>query len=183
VDPILWTLAVAAFLAVVGWVLAPLRETLAHRLEPLRDGPGAERRALRERKAALLGALRDLDFDYETGKLSADDYRSLRESATARAVEVLKRLETMDAEWQRVQQEVDAELARRKKAPAAPAVASGTRAACASCGAPRREADRFCPQCGTPAARACRSCGRSLPGGERFCGGCGAPTEAANARP
>src|SRR4051812_5259246 len=42
---------------------------------------------------AILIALRDLDFDYQTGKFSQEDYASQRETLVQRGVEVLKQID------------------------------------------------------------------------------------------
>ena len=47
-------------------------------------------RKLKEEKANLLLALKELDFDYETGKLSKEDYKELRDKYQALTVETLK---------------------------------------------------------------------------------------------
>jgi hypothetical protein len=39
---------------------------------------------------AILIAVRDLDFDYQTGKLTQEDYSAQRESLIQRGVEILK---------------------------------------------------------------------------------------------
>jgi hypothetical protein len=39
---------------------------------------------------AILIAVRDLDFDYQTGKLTQEDYTAQRESLIQRGVEILK---------------------------------------------------------------------------------------------
>ncbi len=53
--------------------------------------PGAERRtALQAEKDAVYAAIRDLDFEYRTGKLSEEDYTSLRQDYRHRALALLK---------------------------------------------------------------------------------------------
>src|SRR5258708_38314920 len=42
---------------------------------------------------SVLVALRDLDFDFQTGKFSQDDYTSQREMLIQRGVEVLKQID------------------------------------------------------------------------------------------
>ena len=41
----------------------------------------------------ILTAIRDLDFDYQTGKFSQEDYRAQRESLVQRGVQLLKRID------------------------------------------------------------------------------------------
>jgi hypothetical protein len=44
---------------------------------------------------ALYAAIRDLDLDFQTGKLLEVDYRTVRETYTARGVEILKQLDAV----------------------------------------------------------------------------------------
>lgn len=48
---------------------------------------------LRARKEAALAALKDLEFDYRTRKLSAEDYEELRAIYRMEAAEVLKAMD------------------------------------------------------------------------------------------
>ena len=73
---------------VLGFVLAPL---LRHRGERMWMEPEMEarRRALTERKARLYGALLDLDFDRDSGKMSGEDHARMREEVMAEVVNVI----------------------------------------------------------------------------------------------
>jgi hypothetical protein len=60
------------------------------------DEPGAlERRALElaERRDRALGALKELEFDHRTGKVSDEDYRELVGPLRRRVAEALRALE------------------------------------------------------------------------------------------
>ncbi len=48
---------------------------------------------LQAQHEAILIAVRDLDFDYQTGKLSEDDYLAQRESLMQRGVDILKQID------------------------------------------------------------------------------------------
>ena len=54
-----------------------------------------DRLELEEAKASIYQALAELDFDHETGSLSHDDYRSLRDRYESRAAEVIAQLDAM----------------------------------------------------------------------------------------
>lgn len=73
---------------VLGFVLAPL---LRHRGERMWIEPEMEarRRTLTERKARLYGALLDLDFDRDSGKMSGEDHARMREEVMAEVVKVI----------------------------------------------------------------------------------------------
>jgi hypothetical protein len=92
-----WALTVAAILAVVAVVFVArpfLREPApaSDRLDEL--APEARRRlALAEERDRALAALKELEFDHRTGKVSDDDYRAQVGPLRRRAAEVLRALE------------------------------------------------------------------------------------------
>ena len=92
-----WALAVAAVIAVaaVVFVARPfLRDPspASDRLDEL--APEArERLALAEERDRALAALKELEFDHRTGKVSDEDYRSLVGPLRRRAAEALRSLE------------------------------------------------------------------------------------------
>jgi hypothetical protein len=87
-------------LAVVGFVAWPL-------LTPQRQSDGRElsaaARSLREQtrllqeRNAIYAEIRDLDFDYQTGKMPGDEYAARRHRLVARGVGVLKQLDAPQA--------------------------------------------------------------------------------------
>ena len=92
-----WALAVGAVLAVaaVVFVARPfLRDPspASDRLDEL--APEArERLALAEERDRALAALKELEFDHRTGKVSDEDYRAQVGPLRRRAAEVLRALE------------------------------------------------------------------------------------------
>lgn len=132
--------------AVVLYVLLPIvqgREALLHRTEE-------ESTEEEFRKRIALSALRDVEYDYATGKLDEEDYRRLRGELS---VEALRILEDTGGE-----------------------AAAGT-AAAGDEGAPSDplEAEIARLRQGLEEGRACRTCARVNPPGSRYCGGCGEP--------
>jgi hypothetical protein len=105
-------------------------------------------------------ALREIEFDRATGKLSDSDYESLRAKYTALALEALR------------------EPADRPPQPAVPArvATPPARPSCPDHG-PRPERDAvFCSACGRRLGAApgyCASCGTALESNARFCSRCG----------
>jgi hypothetical protein len=115
---------ILAAAAAAGWLLiAPLR---AQRGARAGAAPADEERsAARHEREALYDAIRDLDHDFETGKVAAEDHVRLRDELRARAAALV------------------AEERTAEKTPV-PARASG----CEKCGAPADPTHRFCAQCG-----------------------------------
>ena len=92
-----WALAVAAMLVVVVVVFVArpfLRDPapVSDRLDEL--APEARKRlALAEERDRALAALKELEFDHRTGKISDEDYRAQVGPLRRRAAEVLRALE------------------------------------------------------------------------------------------
>jgi Double zinc ribbon len=123
------------------------------------------------RRGVALLALKEIEFDRETGKLSDEDYRFLKEKYTAQALEALRAEEMSEAP-----DDVEALVSHRVRAlRSAAATAPPGAPTCPTCG-PRPEADAvFCSTCGSrlPAPTTCARCGAALTADSRFCEGCG----------
>ncbi|HLG19677.1 MAG TPA: zinc ribbon domain-containing protein [Bdellovibrionota bacterium] len=116
------------------------------------------RRNLREEKAGFVLALRELDFDYETGKLSANDYKALRQKYESKTIETMRELDLLDDEWKRFLETVDGQLKNRIPQTVRPKPATQKK----------------------PSGKMfCSKCGKSVVAQDRFCGWCGHPREAA----
>ena len=183
---------------VLGTVLALGALTMV--LSPLLSGE-AEVRADEEKKAATeaarvkaarakrsgreeeqldgaVAALREIEFDRETGKLSDSDYAELKTRYTREALAELRASDVREATA--AGGLAVAAMAAVSSADAADPVEAAIRRA--------RQNQRSCGVCGPrpePDATYCSSCGRYLPGscgkcgtsvelvGSRFCSGCG----------
>lgn len=123
--------------------------------------------ALTAQKERVLEAIRDLDMDFATGKLSEADYRGLRAHYVAEAATTLETLDRTNvgaavsgngqgapaplfagdgpvagAASGGFKDDLEERIAARK-------AALGLRS-CPACGEPRGEKDRFCRECGEP---------------------------------
>lgn len=121
-----------------------------------------------------LTALKEIEFDRETGKLSNADYEQLKQKYTAAAVAAMRAEQAAGPEG--APDEVEAMIAARLRV--LRVAQSSTPAAaptCLRCG-PRPEPDAiFCSTCGGPvqAHWACGRCGATLPPDSNFCERCG----------
>jgi rRNA maturation endonuclease Nob1 len=130
-------------------------------------------------KGIALTALKEIEFDRETGKLSDADYEYLKARYTAAALEALKEESEKEAPDD-VEAIVAAKVRALRSAPAATPSNTTTppqvpASSCQSCG-PRPESDAiFCSTCGRrlPSASVCHRCGAQLSPDSRFCEGCG----------
>ena len=155
----------------------PARFEHAPHLPERRDGIGdaAERpRAHRAvggviRKRNVLGRRLD-EFDRETGKLSEDDYASLKAKYTGEALAALRAEGSAGPA-----PDLEAMISARVRS-----LTGGSPPPCPTCG-PRPESDAaFCSTCGLrlDTGRSCGSCGAALPPDSGFCERCGASVAA-----
>lgn len=111
-------------------------------------------------KEAVLSALRDLDFDFKTGKVSEEDYNPLRAQLMAEAAQYIEAKQKED-------EQLEALIQSRRKV-------QKQDAKCEHCGAPIAADQRFCSKCGSAASRElCPSCGKKIRTGDLFCPSCG----------
>src|SRR5919197_4286097 len=94
-------LVVAVIALAVLVIAAPLRRRVTEG-----DPESAERAELEAAKEAKFREIRDAELDYRTGKLSRDDWRTLDSALRTEAVELLRRLDTLDG---RIDQQTDKE--------------------------------------------------------------------------
>ncbi|UCG23172.1 MAG: zinc ribbon domain-containing protein [Chloroflexota bacterium] len=154
-----------ALLVIVGlFVTRPLFARDPHRRRRM-----SERQALEAQKEAVLVEIRNLDFDYETGKLQEADYQEQREAYIGQATELMMRIDQLDEAYLKTADEpvtdsspepeydaIEAAIARRraktKPVPApdepVPAAKNGHSNFCPQCGQPADAGDRFCAHCG-----------------------------------
>jgi hypothetical protein len=150
--------ALAAAAIAIGFLIAPLRQAGAETSVP----PSAASRAADQRESVLT-AIRGLDEDYEIGKLTETDYREMRQTLRAEAVELLRVERAALAEAAGTERAAPAETAgteraapadtagaERAAAAEAAGVVDGTPKACPGCGAETGANARFCSQCGAP---------------------------------
>ena len=132
-------------------------------------------------RGVALAALREIEFDRATGKLSDTDYAALKGQYTEVALKAMRAEEQASAGSQAnragsgAPDPVEAIIAAKVRALRAATPAGENGAACPTCG-PRPESDAlFCSTCGNrlPTGNACAGCGASLPSEARFCEGCG----------
>ena|SRR2546421_520174 len=86
-------LVMVVVVVVVLLIAGPLRQ---HR-SPGDPSQTADRDELEAAKEAKFREIRDAELDYRTGKLSRDDWRALDASLRAEAMEMLRRLDALDA--------------------------------------------------------------------------------------
>ncbi|HEX4470268.1 MAG TPA: zinc ribbon domain-containing protein [Gemmatimonadaceae bacterium] len=161
-------MSAAVIALIVGTALAI--GALAFVLYPLffaieRGRPVAAFRAEALNDDAAVAALREIEFDRATGKLSETDYAQLKEEYTRQALSAMRRTSASD---------VDTAPGEADDVEATIRAYRAARPTCAAHG-PRPEPDAiFCSECGRYLAGTCEQCGRRVEEvGARFCAACG----------
>jgi cytochrome c-type biogenesis protein CcmI len=127
VGAIILTVAVAAF------VVYPLFRSERWALA----GTASQSEELFRRRDRIYAELRDLDFDYRVGKVSAQDYQEAREQLEVEAARILQ---AIDVEIKAIDEEIEREVRRLRE----------SQRSCPSCGAAIAPNARFCASCGEP---------------------------------
>ena len=168
----------------VVWILFRAAEALVK--EPAADevevATGKRKKELEREKAALLKALKELEFDYQMGKVSESDYQEIGGNYRARAVRVLRQLDLNAGETD-YKQLVERDLANRlsaksgdekpgkaepaadkdkdkaEKADKAKAAEKPVRPKCASCSTENDSDAEFCKKCGARLAASAERAG------------------------
>jgi hypothetical protein len=166
-------LIVIIIVAVIAFIAYPLfitrRESLAAPVNPLED--------LAAQRDSTYDAIRDLDFDYQLGKLSQTDYATLRDKYKMRAMQLLQQMDAMHgndgadvdaeiesqvAQMRRAKEDtIESEVARLRRSKNDPIenqvaqmrAAKRSAARCKKCNTPLAVSDQFCSKCGTPVQR------------------------------
>jgi ribosomal protein S27AE len=154
IGAVLIGLAIVVLVAVA--VADPVVRRKAKQTSPARDVSPAD-----EGKAILF-ALRDLDFDYQTGKINSSDYRVLRANLLAEAAPSFQLMENVT---KAVDQRTEDELPALEKA-------TLDQRSCPQCGTRVGREHRYCSRCGTSLLTTCKDCGSPIQSMDKFCPGC-----------
>ncbi len=154
-----FVLALVAVLLVLEPLLRPERVQAAAPVSLFADSDDEDDPTLARRDRAL-AALKEIDFDRATGKLSDEDYEAMKSRFTAEALEALKAVDAGAAD-------AGAAGASAAEAGAQDNVELRIAAARSASHVPRP----------TPHARFCLECGSALEGAKKFCLDCGAAVE------
>ena len=187
-------------LALVGGTLALVLWPLWRQARPetsLRPESGGRTLAENEaRYQATLDAIRDLMFDYEMGKVSAEDYERLLQKTKLEAAHIRRQIDQfdpLDAPLEPgLEAEIEARVAQVKQEPefgdqalrheveaVIERLKTTTALTCPACGHTAQQGDAFCSRCGQALlveARqdVCPECGAPFKAEDAFCVTCGA---------
>ncbi len=97
-------------------------------------------------KEMVYGAIRDLDFDFQTGKVDQQDYGALRQQLESEAIHLLRQLDAVDP-LVVFANEVERQVFALRRHRTSTACGSGQEV-CPSCDTPLERSDNFCSSCG-----------------------------------
>lgn len=147
-----YVLALVMSLIILYYVIKPLLESkyrLAHLSVVQKNGSVSK---LQQSKTELLSAIKEIDFEYQMGKLAQDDYDRLKQEYQANAVRVLQEIDKKKGGNDH-EADVEDEIRRYRQQMKTGKPAAGG------------EAKNFCPACGSrvqPEYRFCSQCGEKL---------------------
>ncbi|RMD94293.1 MAG: zinc-ribbon domain-containing protein [Calditrichaeota bacterium] len=121
-------------LLILAYVSYPLVE--AHSKKGIWKKVSSNHRAkeLEERKQAIYSAIKDIEFDYQMGKLSEEDFIELRNQYKEEAINLLKQIDRLQS------------TPKKKKHKSA----AKELKYCWKCGSPVSRDDKYCANCGNP---------------------------------
>ena len=122
-------------------------------------------------KIKALLALKEIEFDRATGKISDEDYVRLKARYESEAIAAIKAEEQVAKRTAGVADRAEAAIRRARER------AGAGRRECPSCGPRPEDNAAFCSNCGrslvTVSAPRCARCGAEQPDGAKFCAECG----------
>ena len=134
-----------------------------------------------ERKDATLVTLKELEFDYHTGKLSDEDYQRMDQRLRRQAIGYIQQIEKLAPESAQLDGRIEAEIAGLRKtadttpAPAAPAAQPAPIAQPAASQPQLTAAAPASADAASAAVSYCTNCGKPVQTGYKFCANCGTP--------
>jgi hypothetical protein len=120
--------------AISAFVVAPIFRSYVRRGYSNNSSSNNPANDLIERKETIYSHIKDIEFDYEMGKLSKEDFLKLRQQYKDEAVSLLKEIDKVRGEPLQAKKT----LSQQKK----------TTTFCWMCGTALSPDDRFCANCG-----------------------------------
>ncbi len=90
-------------------------------------------------KANVISTLKEMEFDYQMGKISTTDFDDLNQSYRRKAAQIIQNIEEMKNHTSG--NDIEAEIRRYRQKPI-------KHSFCINCGSSRKQGDKFCSNCG-----------------------------------
>ena len=155
-------------IAVVGYPLLSTKDDES----ALYEQAGNRQSELQRQKESAYAAIKELDFDRRTGKLSQQDFEELYAVYQAQALGAIEALEKAGSSTESLDDEALEEQIRtkRKRLTGSEDKAELT---CIKCNEDYPSSARFCSTCGAKLKRLCPDCRSACDEDVRFCSQCG----------
>jgi DNA repair exonuclease SbcCD ATPase subunit len=129
-----------------AFIVYPLFRT---KWRSVRSGPSDRLHELHSRRDTTYSMLKELEFDFQSGILSEDDYRELEAKYKKQGISLLKSIDNLK-EGSELDEEIERQVqGLRQGKRQAQGLHQGKGQFCTQCGTKHRESDLFCSQCGT----------------------------------
>jgi hypothetical protein len=172
----LW-LTIGVVVGIAALAIAYVTAPLWRPRRPLVEADDTPLAALIERKDATLRAIKELEFDYQMGKLSEEDFERDNVRLRHQAIALMKRIEELAPESEELDARLESLIAQHRQV-SDPVAGNGVDAGvdevetetetvrepsaeakaekifCPACGAPADPDDNFCAVCGAPLRKA-----------------------------
>lgn len=135
------SLEILIFISAMFFVGYPI---FSKRLSTVDSRLGTDLGELIHKKEAVYTSIKDLDFDYRTGKLSEDDYKELKEKYEVEALHILKDIDDSGKK----KTSVDEARAKQILPESAEPITDRDYIFCPKCGTKAKMGDNFCFKCG-----------------------------------
>ncbi len=131
------TVVVALVLAAFtfAFVVYPFFRQRSRTVEPLEDEKLQE---LHSQRDTTYSMLKELEFDFQSGVLTEEDYRDLEARYKGKAISILKGIDERER-GTGIDEEIERQVLAQRQSKGL---------FCSQCGARSREGDRFCSHCG-----------------------------------
>ncbi len=134
------------FVALVLTVLTFVFITSPFFKQRLHSGGTVEDEKLQElhsKRDTTYSMLKELEFDFQSGILTEEDYRDLETKYKRKAISILRNIDNLERD-NGVEEEIEKQVLELRR---------GKGWLCPQCGARCLEGDRFCSRCGTSLSR------------------------------
>ena len=109
------------------------------RLRSTGAGDDAQLQELHFKRDTSYSMLKELEFDFQSGILTEDDYRDLEANYKSKAISILKSLDDV-GKGPHLEDEIERQVLKLRR---------GQERFCPQCGEKYQEGSRFCSYCGT----------------------------------
>ena len=123
-----------------AFIVYPFLKQRLSSVEPLEDDKIQE---LRSERDTTYSMLKELEFDFQSGVLTEEDYRDLEARYKGKAISILKGLDGLETGT-----DVEAEIERQVLS-----LRQTRDRFCSQCGTKTQDDDRFCSHCGASLSR------------------------------